>query len=312
MALEVSPETPPQRCLYCLCEFTSNGPRTATKEHVFPESLGGRATVAACSDCNNRVLGAGVEGRLQSKTSLLRLLRAAGGEAGQWLRGTAPGTEQHVDVDLAAGEHRIHPSVEDDGETVTIAGDPEKVREIALAKGIPPEQIDAAMAKARALQSPLEKVTVNLTEDVLLHAQLAGKIALAALVAVDPSQIDSPIADELRSVLRDPGAALEGRVRPGVDAAADRVLSGLKEVAERQGRALPEGVEAGNRVGFNPYGREATLIAVRVHGVSLLNPVLSAPCPRLSRFPELPTVVTEEGGKIVATDLSAAVLPGDE
>lgn len=312
MTLELTPATPPYRCLYCLREFEANGPRTATREHVFPESLGGRATVPACSDCNNRIFGAGVEGPLQSKTSLLQLLRAIDGETGRWLRGTVPGTDQRVDVDLAAGEHRISPVVEDDGMTVKVAGDPERVREIAIAKGAQPEQVDAAIAKARASQPPLEEVTVTLSEDVLVHAQLAGKVALGALVAVDPARIDSPLADELRDVLRDPRAALEeGRVMPGVDAGADLVLARLKEVAEHQGRSLPGEVEAANRVVFIPYTTQVTVIAVRVHGVALLNPVLDAPCPPLSHSPELPVVVTERQGRITATDLSDAVLPRD-
>lgn len=264
----------------------------------------------ACSDCNNRVFGASVEGALQSRTSLLQLLRAVDGDAGRWLQGTVPGTDQRVDVDLATGEHRIHPSVKDDGTTVRVGGDPEKVREILIGKGLRPEEVDAAIAKARASQPPLEEVTVTLTENVLLHTQLASKVALAALVAVDPAQIDSPLADELRDVLRDPETALEqGRVKPGVDAAADLVLAGLKEMAERQGRTLPDDVGAGNRVVFMPYTREVTVIAVRVHGVALFNPVLNAPCPPLGRFAELPAVVIEEEGKIVAIDLSETVLP---
>ena len=41
-------------CPYCTREIGTDGV-IPSDEHVFPEYVGGRVTVPACKDCNNRI-----------------------------------------------------------------------------------------------------------------------------------------------------------------------------------------------------------------------------------------------------------------
>jgi hypothetical protein len=51
----------PKRCAYCGKRFSDT--RVPTRDHVFVESLGGRAILPACHDCNSRI-GSDIEGPL--------------------------------------------------------------------------------------------------------------------------------------------------------------------------------------------------------------------------------------------------------
>lgn len=247
------------RCPYCRSSYTAENP--ATVDHVFPESLGGRATVKACKSCNNNRFGSQVEGALQRPGTLLGFKQHVEGDAGKRVRGTVGPEGRPVDVDLINQSLRSTKPVTSHGDgKYTFQGSPEQVRaelERAAPKlGLTPEQIDNLMDSATQVDVSEGKVVTTLTYDLTAATKLAAKVALGSLVlARDDEAADSTLAGGLREI------ALGTVDIAKVQAAGLEPLAFVSQLA-------PD-VATGNAVIYTGAGSGRTVVYVVINGQAM-------------------------------------------
>src|SRR5262249_3003334 len=121
-----------------------------TKDHVFPEFLGGHQTIPACGTCNNDIFGGGFESASSQYLRLwMLLLRRCGMPTPKpmvWrkVRLDDSGRLYDVDQDLKA-TFSFHKEVDDAGNPVRIFGNPDKLTKIV-------EQLRKGGREARIVQ----------------------------------------------------------------------------------------------------------------------------------------------------------------
>lgn len=190
-------------CPYCARPHTDGG--GPTREHVFVESLGGKATIAACRDCNSTI-GHEVEGRLQTSQELLNLQKIAKG-AGLPLRAEVGPDDLPVTYDFVTRELRLTNPVrkyaDRDMRHFHVSGSPKQVRQqLERMKIVPADKIDELIAKATTVQLDAETIKTQLVHDVGLARRLVAKCALgASALAFGESFIHAPLAHALRDIL---------------------------------------------------------------------------------------------------------------
>lgn len=298
------------RCPHCLRPEADAGP--LTEDHVFPEFLGGRATVAACSDCNHG-LGHGLEGGLAGPKGLLTpAAQLYGKSKGELL---AEAEHGRVRLNLGSGEPEVLQSVDvrqEDGRlTVDAAGTEQQMRELLRGlrrkHGDQVPEFDDLPEQARARVSVAD-VQVTLVGSLTGLRRLSAKVALCAGArALGDAYTTSALADWLRLVLdapRDWPGDRQQAPRPDPQEPLDRAPTGdaaglLKGV--EQSLALFPAQEPFPALATDPKVNQAVLIplaggrvavVVSVGGMTL--PVLIAPAPLPDR--ELPVIVREPAG----------------
>src|SRR5262249_16614257 len=94
-------------CPYC------NAASPDSRDHVFPQFLGGQVTIAACADCNNRRIGASVEGPASKElawfpVTLRKVCRISAPVHTIWENAfTRDGVVYDLDTDLHAVPHVV-------------------------------------------------------------------------------------------------------------------------------------------------------------------------------------------------------------
>ncbi|WP_341250215.1 HNH endonuclease [Euzebya pacifica] len=252
-------------CPYCARRYeeVEGG---VTREHVFGAANGGRATIPACKECNNR-LGGTVEGRLSRSTSVAAIPRFAAGLTHLPGKAMVEGVAEPVDIVISPeGRPRLaHPewdtAVIDDVVSVNVmlpeGSDLERAKEdIAKAlrrKGVDEELANTAAAHAVANAQPRSQF-VNVTaspevsiSDLRVHWSQTA-IAASVLAGLGPSLY----MDNLRAILNDDGGEIFDPHHDSVD----------QEIVQR---FVPPSLEDGLPASQVTIVRVADVAAVSVH-----------------------------------------------
>lgn len=251
------------RCPYCLNAFTDENPQTT--DHVFLVSLGGHATIGACSHCNSQTFGSEVEGQLQRPNTVKGFSRHLEGEASKRFEASSTINGQRVEVDLVNDEIRSEDPVTVDRSDpkriiYTFRGSERQVREnltgimrkYALTQG----EVDKIIAQAGEMN--LGALAVQLTFDVSLAIRSAAKIAIGALVlARGDDSAESRLAGSLRDLAF---AKVDPATVPVVRADA---LDLVREYAANTSAPLNEAASAAV---FVDAGNDRTVIFVQLAG----------------------------------------------
>lgn len=190
-------------CPYCARPHADGG--GPTREHIFVESLGGKATIAACRDCNSTI-GHDVEGRLQTSQEFLNLQKITKG-SGLPVRAEVGPDDLPVTYDFVTHELRLKNPVRTyaggDIRHFEVSGSPEQVRQqLERMKIVPADKIDEIIARATIVRLDADTIKTQLVHDVRLARRLVAKCALgAADLAFGESFIHTPLAHALRDIL---------------------------------------------------------------------------------------------------------------
>jgi HNH endonuclease len=218
-----------ERCPYCLQPYSPANP--PTRDHVFPQSLGGRAVLVACKNCNNERFGSRVEGAFQGAGTVYGFMRHLAGDAGKRFAATIGADERSVEVDLVNQEMRARRPVTSHGAgRYSFRGSPQQVRfelERAAPKlGLSDEEIGQLLDGAVAIDLGSGTVHVVLSYDLALATRLGAKAALGCLVLARPdADIESTLAARLRTI------ALGDASYEQVHKADDQLLQRIRDYA---------------------------------------------------------------------------------
>lgn len=171
-----------------------------TKDHVFVHALGGKATVAACDECNG-LINRRIETPLQKAGTLLHLAKLLRGEIEGPVAGTMKDTGLKVERDPATNTVQPMLTHVHDGEH--LMGTADQVERYLVDQGHTKEQAEALVRAHGQRQSTLgDTVLLEVKEDTLLAQRLVAKVALGAgALAGGLGFVESPLAAKLRDVM---------------------------------------------------------------------------------------------------------------
>jgi hypothetical protein len=193
-------------CPYCGRPFSAGG--GPTKDHIFVEALGGKATVQACRECNSTI-GNEIEGELLRPGTALHFvnqLRGAAKPIRSTLGAGGPQIEHQIDGTEIFFRQPITKTTDEGTLNIQMRSGVKQAEAVfrQLTKGLELNADEAAeIWDSRQVQSVGgEFVQVSITYNLHLARRLAVKVALGALwLALGDSFASSALAAELRTFL---------------------------------------------------------------------------------------------------------------
>jgi hypothetical protein len=182
-------------CPYCGRPFGGR----KTRDHVFVRALGGKATVAACSDCNG-LISRRLESPLQAAGTMLHLGKLLRGEIDGVLTGTMAETGIAATWNPITGELKPAQTKTADGQS--IMGTPDQIRQLLADRGHSNEDIERLISESGRPQPIGETFKFAIAEDLALAQRLVAKVALGAAALVGGRDfLASQLAAELQNVM---------------------------------------------------------------------------------------------------------------